>query len=121
MYLCFVLCLSCFFCFSSRRRHTSCALVTGVQTCALPISASSIAVGAPAWLALIALCSPVWQPTHALSVTATKGSTWQAWQSFFRFACALDSGPDSQALRSEEGRGGKECGSKCKSRRSRKP
>src|SRR3546814_10347264 len=31
-----MLCL-CFF-VSSRRRHTSCALVTGVQTCALPIS-----------------------------------------------------------------------------------
>src|SRR3546814_2004336 len=29
--------LSCFF-FSSRSRHTRCALVTGVQTCALPIS-----------------------------------------------------------------------------------
>src|SRR3546814_6753987 len=31
--------MSCvlFFC-SSRRRHTRCALVTGVQTCALPIS-----------------------------------------------------------------------------------
>src|SRR3546814_10196208 len=29
MYLCFF--------FSSRRRHTRCALVTGVQTCALPI------------------------------------------------------------------------------------
>src|SRR3546814_5084794 len=28
--------LACFF-FSSRRRHTRCALVTGVQTCALPI------------------------------------------------------------------------------------
>src|SRR3546814_1060735 len=28
--------LVCFF-FSSRRRHTRCALVTGVQTCALPI------------------------------------------------------------------------------------
>src|SRR3546814_8228778 len=27
------------FLFSSRRRHTICALVTGVQTCALPISA----------------------------------------------------------------------------------
>src|SRR3546814_14392553 len=27
----------CFF-FSSRRRHTRCALVTGVQSCALPIS-----------------------------------------------------------------------------------
>src|SRR3546814_2823892 len=31
-----VLCCMCFF-FSSRRRHTRCALVTGVQTCALPI------------------------------------------------------------------------------------
>src|SRR3546814_4708698 len=29
---------SFFFCFSSRRLHTICALVTGVQTCALPIS-----------------------------------------------------------------------------------
>src|SRR3546814_6199206 len=27
----------CFFFFASRRRHTRCALVTGVQTCALPI------------------------------------------------------------------------------------
>src|SRR3546814_2006258 len=34
---CFLLCF-CFFFFSSRRRHTICALVTGVQTCALPIS-----------------------------------------------------------------------------------
>src|SRR3546814_4969768 len=32
-------CLYYFFC-SSRRRHTRCALVTGVQTCALPISAA---------------------------------------------------------------------------------
>src|SRR3546814_2798469 len=31
-----VVCM-CFFFFSSRRRHTRCALVTGVQTCALPI------------------------------------------------------------------------------------
>src|SRR3546814_18856161 len=29
-----------FFFFSSRRRHTRCALVTGVQTCALPICAT---------------------------------------------------------------------------------
>src|SRR3546814_7729802 len=28
------------FFFSSRRRHTRCALVTGVQTCALPICAA---------------------------------------------------------------------------------
>src|SRR3546814_20413203 len=31
------------FFFSSRRRHTRCALVTGVQTCALPISTPSAA------------------------------------------------------------------------------
>src|SRR3546814_18591595 len=31
----------CFFFFSSRRRHTRCALVTGVQTCALPIFISA--------------------------------------------------------------------------------
>src|SRR3546814_6078177 len=30
--------MSFMFFFSSRRRHTRCALVTGVQTCALPIS-----------------------------------------------------------------------------------
>src|SRR3546814_1340278 len=30
------------FFFSIRRRHTSCALVTGVQTCALPISLDEV-------------------------------------------------------------------------------
>src|SRR3546814_5058149 len=34
----------CFF-FSSRRRHTRCALVTGVQTCALPISSPDAELG----------------------------------------------------------------------------
>src|SRR3546814_2404149 len=44
LYLYFVV---VFFFFSSRRRHTRCALVTGVQTCALPISfiSSTIADG----------------------------------------------------------------------------
>src|SRR3546814_2857510 len=35
-------CCTLFFFFSSRRRHTRCALVTGVQTCALPISEASV-------------------------------------------------------------------------------
>src|SRR3546814_1939536 len=35
------------FFFSSRRRHTRCALVTGVQTCALPISCVHACI---AWL-----------------------------------------------------------------------
>src|SRR3546814_112037 len=44
-----------FFFFSSRRRHTRCALVTGVQTCALPICwrgcwpSCSAARAAPTW------------------------------------------------------------------------
>src|SRR3546814_17928012 len=37
-----------FFFFSSRRRHTRCALVTGVQTCALPILVESFAQRAKA-------------------------------------------------------------------------
>src|SRR3546814_9654602 len=36
--MCYVYIVFLCFCFSSRRRHTRCALVTGVQTCALPIS-----------------------------------------------------------------------------------
>src|SRR3546814_10490728 len=45
LFCCFVIYFLClffllFFFFSSRRRHTRCALVTGVQTCALPISSS---------------------------------------------------------------------------------
>src|SRR3546814_8526028 len=34
----------CFF-FASRRRHTRCALVTGVQTCALPICYGHVGTG----------------------------------------------------------------------------
>src|SRR3546814_9196916 len=37
VFIYFAFLFSVFF-FSSRRRHTRCALVTGVQTCALPIS-----------------------------------------------------------------------------------
>src|SRR3546814_4710854 len=39
------LCLCVFVFFSSRRRHTRCALVTGVQTCALPICPAVEAAG----------------------------------------------------------------------------
>src|SRR3546814_7821627 len=42
-YIC-VLALCLLFFFSSRRRHTRCALVTGVQTCALPIYPQDIAL-----------------------------------------------------------------------------
>src|SRR3546814_10272023 len=41
MFVCVITDLVVFFFFSSRRRHTRCALVTGVQTCALPISSGT--------------------------------------------------------------------------------
>src|SRR3546814_10081226 len=39
------ICILISFFFSSRRRHTRCALVTGVQTCALPILAAAADIG----------------------------------------------------------------------------
>src|SRR3546814_8073567 len=44
VFLCVFVFVCLFFC-SSRRRHTRCALVTGVQTCALPISAEANLIG----------------------------------------------------------------------------
>src|SRR3546814_18538618 len=41
----FIMSVFFLFFFSSRRRHTRCALVTGVQTCALPISLIFLAAG----------------------------------------------------------------------------
>src|SRR3546814_8025728 len=47
-----------FFFFSSRRRHTRCALVTGVQTCALPICSVSSGLLAARWP--LKPCSQAW-------------------------------------------------------------
>src|SRR3546814_15603738 len=60
------------FFFSSRRRHTRCALVTGVQTCALPISSpgSASASGPPAMEGL------PWVPESSPSM---KIVAWQEW------------------------------------------
>src|SRR3546814_2320209 len=59
------------FFFSSRRRHTRCALVTGVQTCALPIYADTSA------LAGIARGMPEWQRAVKLQQRAARvGFDW---------------------------------------------
>src|SRR3546814_1204441 len=53
----------CFFFFcSSRRRHTSCALVTGVQTCALPIYSCAVL-----WLYMVPL-NEKYRVTDTISV-----------------------------------------------------
>src|SRR3546814_9863520 len=53
----------CRFFFASRRRHTSCAFVTGVQTCALPILPYMAQRTTDAWIAALEAagvpCSPV--------------------------------------------------------------
>src|SRR3546814_12712683 len=67
------------FFFSSRRRHTRCALVTGVQTCALPIYEASHPTGSlkhrlARSLFLYALCNGRLRPGQAV-VDASSGST----------------------------------------------
>src|SRR3546814_4483714 len=92
----YLLVLFVFF-FSSRRRHTRCALVTGVQTCALPIC-----------------CPATW--------TFCAGRAWPqnvqvAGQR--RRSAEGDGrkrGRHSSHVRSEERRVGKECVSTCRSR-----
>src|SRR3546814_4704727 len=74
------------FFFSSRRRHTRCALVTGVQTCALPISEPD---------------SPV------ITISRLRGKS----RSMF-----LRLWVRAPRRRSEERRVGKECVSTCRSR-----
>src|SRR3546814_10701367 len=56
----------CFF-FSSRRRHTRCALVTGVQTCALPIYRRIMLIAVPALGSLLV------EPIYVLTDTAVVG------------------------------------------------
>src|SRR3546814_1762628 len=82
-----------FFCvfFSSRRRHTRCALVTGVQTCALPIWSEGL-LGVVTEVTVRILPKP--ETARAL----------------------LLGFPDAERARSEERRVGKECVSTCRSR-----
>src|SRR3546814_2269938 len=96
----------CFF-FSSRRRHTRCALVTGVQTCALPIfDQHQRAPGTK-----IAKVDLRRAGTDAAAVGRIAEVTAIVELRVERAACAR------QALqRSEERRVGKECVSTCRSR-----
>src|SRR3546814_4609781 len=73
-----------FFC-SSRRRHTRCALVTGVQTCALPISVNGTgslvmearAIGADTTLARIVRMVAEAQRSRApIQAVADRVSGW---------------------------------------------
>src|SRR3546814_1427524 len=96
-----------FFFFSSRRRHTRCALVTGVQTCALPIYVRAIT---------LARLAPM--PAELLwDVGAGSGSIGIEWMRAHPSCRALAIEADEgRQGRSEERRVGKECVSTCRSR-----
>src|SRR3546814_14257559 len=119
------------FVFSSRRRHTRCALVTGVQTCALPIFmvADLNRIAAPDFvIALdgifehspwIAERAVVRRPFGSLDALhgALVAAMWAATPDEQRdLLCAHPELAGKEADRSEERRVGKECVSTCRSR-----
>src|SRR3546814_19760334 len=104
------------FFFSSRRRHTRCALVTGVQTCALPICDAGGPLSGPN--------SIVFQPLFA---TSTIRKRWKSLSLRISSARILIRSTRSKligncllhsviAKRSEERRVGNECVRQCRSR-----
>src|SRR3546814_5281553 len=104
------------FCFSSRRRHTRCALVTGVQTCALPISLEVVRLCTPAELDRAVLWGLAMRLGQRLSggVAATlERSRLVAGSNKLRLE--LKRG-DAALYRSEERRVGKECVRTCRFR-----
>src|SRR3546814_1010675 len=91
------------FFFSSRRRHTRCALVTGVQTCALPIFALWIPQAREQWDEELSWLHAQF-PLHC-------------WIAVERHRCpAREPEPASLEARSDERRVGTECVSTCRSR-----
>src|SRR3546814_3941453 len=97
----------CGFFFSSRRRHTRCALVTGVQTCALPISHELVAA-----VVVVRDRAVLWH--HVARARLTMRPFSDAFLENY-----LERVGDDVLLsvgRSEERRVGKECVSTCRSR-----
>src|SRR3546814_8688103 len=92
----------CFFFFSSRRRHTRCALVTGVQTCALPIWPCS---------GNVRNCQGAVAPEIRKKLPSTRDRAQPGHVDESTHREAL-----SNPTRSEERRVGKECVSTCRSR-----
>src|SRR3546814_4674503 len=79
-------CRPCVFFFSSRRRHTRCALVTGVQTCALPISGFVCGGSSNNEFGLFTvLADPVSGSPVTYNNTKDGQKTWVPYDSSFRY------------------------------------
>src|SRR3546814_7963540 len=103
----------CFF-FSSRRRHTRFALVTGVQTCALPIFLLGARREVSLMLVIIRAEASLGARVEGgvrltfLRRLPEKGLYWSV-------VCSRFSSSEPEPCRSEERRVGKECVSTCRS------
>src|SRR3546814_7185589 len=110
----------CGFFFSRRRRHTSCALVTGVQTCALPIlreAGDTDRIEKLAVAIIETLSRPYEVDQNTLYIGASVGVAIGPRDG--RTAEMLIRSADLalyRTKRSEERREGKECVSTCRSR-----
>src|SRR3546814_2211599 len=106
------------FFFSSRRRHTICALVTGVQTCALPIYVGEERVVLKDGVDV----APIGRDPRdvpAVEQNAPGGGQLEARDHPQRRRLAAAGGAEEReelAARSEERRVGNECVSTCRSR-----
>src|SRR3546814_1994798 len=100
-----------FFFFSSRRRHTRGALVTGVQTCALPISSPNPARASNEILAFL-----IRQGHDVIAVNP--GHAGKTIHGAPVVATLADVEPPAEIvdIRSDERRVGKACVSTCRSR-----
>src|SRR3546814_3121661 len=105
--------MSVVFFFSSRRRHTRCALVTGVQTCALPISSGphrSRGKGQPMTFVYAAIACGLLAVAYGFVTSQQVLRASAGNEKMQDIAAAIQEG------RSEERRVGKECVSTCRSR-----
>src|SRR3546814_10377929 len=103
-----------FFFFSSRRRHTRCALVTGVQTCALPIYETRFAndgQGITIDVANEATCDAAGTIRFYQDKPKTTPATSDA---DARFVEVTVEARRADYARSEERRVGNECGRPCR-------
>src|SRR3546814_7513175 len=100
------------FFFSSRRRHTRCALVTGVQTCALPICY----LHPHAIFRKLKLQGGYFNYQKQTLAGQLAGKGQSAKDRFAWGAMRMDPTDISDVTRPEERRVGKECVSTCRSR-----
>src|SRR3546814_6276680 len=102
--------------FSSRRRHTICALVTGVQTCALPILVTTIGLQVGVMMAGAILTETIfsWPGIGKWMVDAISRRDYPVVQAGLLLIALIVMAVN--LIRSEERREGTECVSKCKTR-----